>query len=191
MKALSEMSNEELWALFPVILSPYNPKWPEYYREEEASIKEAVGEALFRISHVGGTSVPGLTAKPTVDIFLEVCSDKDPDWLIETIQNLGYICTPQPNNPAPHLMFTKGYTPKGFAEKVVHLHIRYPGDWDEFYFRDYLCEYDAARQEYSALKTGLQKRFVHDRDAYTDAKGDFVKRITAAARKQYGDRYIP
>ncbi len=69
----------------------------------------------------------------------------------------------------------KGYTPQGFAEKVFHLHIRHPCDWDEIVFRDFLRQNPAKAQEYARLKTSLQKRFEHDRDAYTEAKSDFIR----------------
>jgi GrpB-like predicted nucleotidyltransferase (UPF0157 family) len=84
--------------------------------------------------------------------------------------------------PPPHLMFLKGYLSNGFADKVYHIHVRYPGDWDELQFRDYLIAHPEAAAEYADLKRSLFKNFEHDRDGYTGAKGDFVKGIMKKAR---------
>jgi len=73
MKKLSEMSNEELWRLFPIIITEYNEDWPKFYNEEKLHIEKAIGvENIFRINHYGSTSIPGMIAKPTIDILLEV-----------------------------------------------------------------------------------------------------------------------
>lgn len=80
------------------------------------------------------------------------------------------------------MSFNKGYTENGFAEKVFHLHLRYMDDNDEIYFRDYLIAHPKIAEEYEALKLGLWKRFEHDRDGYTEAKSEFVKKYTALAK---------
>jgi len=79
-------------------------------------------------------------------------------------------------------MFMKGYTPQGFEGQAFHVHVRYSGDWDELYFRDYLLANPDIAAEYGKLKLELQKKYKHDRDAYTSAKTDFIKRITRLAR---------
>ena len=73
-KPLSEMTLEELWQLFPIILSSHNPDWKNYYEEEKALLEKSFGDLLVRIEHIGSTAVEGLIAKPTVDILLEVYS---------------------------------------------------------------------------------------------------------------------
>lgn len=87
------------------------------------------------------------------------------------------------------LSFNKGYTETGFAEKVFHLHLRYAGDHDELYFKDYLIEYPEAAKEYEELKLMLWKKYEHNRDAYTNAKTELVKKYTEKARILYGKRY--
>ena len=72
---------------------------------------------------------------------------------------------------------------------VYHIHLRYTGDNDELYFRDYLNEHPDVAKEYEALKLRLWKQYEHNRDAYTDAKTGFISKWTAEARKEYGDRY--
>lgn len=83
-----------------------------------------------------------------------------------------------------------GYTPDGFAEKVYHLHIRSRGDNDELYFRDYLNDHPETVREYEKLKLSLWQEFPHNRDAYTNAKTDFVKKYTSMAKELYGKKYI-
>jgi GrpB-like predicted nucleotidyltransferase (UPF0157 family) len=85
--------------------------------------------------------------------------------------------------PPPHVMFLKGYLPDGFAERVYHIHVRYLGDWDEPYFRDYLIAHPETAAEYAALKIRLHKDFEHDRDGYTKSKSEFIRAVTYRARK--------
>ena len=94
------------------------------------------------------------------------------------------------SNSSTRLSFNKGYTVDGFAEKVFHVHLRYAGDNDELYFRDYLNDNSDIAHEYENLKLKLWKEFEYNRDAYTHAKTDFVKMYTTKAKSLYGDRYI-
>jgi GrpB-like predicted nucleotidyltransferase (UPF0157 family) len=183
-KPLEEMTNEELWALFPIVLREHNPAWAGWYSEEAARLERIIGGDIRRMSHIGSTAVPGLTAKPTVDILLEVREAADTEKMAVRMREAGYIFLEKPESPPPHMLFMKGYTPDGFAEKVFHIHVRYPGDWDEGYFRDYLRAHPAEASAYARLKRELAKAYRHDRDAYTDAKTDFVKRVTRLAREE-------
>lgn len=187
---LQKMTNEELWALFPIILSEHRAEWTKFYEQEKDTIISALGtNNMYRINHIGSTSVPGLIAKPTIDILLEIPTDADIPSLTAALISAGYICNTQPNNPAPHLMFMKGYTPQGFRGQAVHLHVRFPGDWDELYFRDYLRSHPETAKSYGKLKQNLQLRYEHDRDAYTEAKTDFIQEATRLARKEMGNKY--
>ncbi len=185
-RSLSEMTNEELWQLFPVILQDHRDEWIQWYEEERLELTRLIGEQnIERISHIGSTAVPGLIAKPTVDIFLEITPQCSEQKLIETLENSGYIYNPQPQKPPPHMTFMKGYTPQGFAGKVFHIHVRYEGNWDEPYFCDYLRRHPGVAAEYGALKVRLREKFEHDRDAYTEAKTDFVRRVTDMAKAEH------
>lgn len=183
-KSLSEMSLEELWALFPIILRNYNPEWPQWYQEEEQLLLKVFSQKLVRIQHIGSTSVPGLMAKPTIDILLEASADCSPEELRGLGGQCGYVAMAESSQGAYRLDMCKGYTPEGFAERVYHLHIRYEGDWDEPYFNEYLRRHPEKAAEYVALKVELQKLYEHNRDAYTGAKGKFVRECTIAARKE-------
>lgn len=187
-KDLKTMSKEELWELFPIILKEYDPKWPKQYElEKQLILANLDKKRVIRIDHIGSTSVKGLIAKPTVDILLQITElDKQEEVaFINQIEGLGYIFNYQPTNPKPHMMFMKGYTSKGFADEVVHLHVRYLGDYDELYFCRYLRENKDVAEQYGLLKKDLAQRFTHDRDGYTDAKTDFIKKWTAIAKEVY------
>jgi GrpB-like predicted nucleotidyltransferase (UPF0157 family) len=189
-KPFNEMTNEELWELFPIILIVHNPMWVEGYSKEKSVLAQAVGiQNIVRMNHIGSTAIPNLIAKATIDILLEIQDDTDIDRLISNMQSVGYIYSEQPNNPAPHMMFMKGYTPQGFEGQVFHVHARYSGDWDELYFRDYLLAHPETADEYGTLKLELKKEYEHDRDGYTYAKTDFIKRITKLARADMQTRY--
>lgn len=191
-KSLGEMTNEELWALFPIVIAPHDPRWTDRYVAEADRIAAALGrDQVARISHIGSTPVSGLVAKPTIDILLEVVPDTDVTAIDAAFESIGYGVSPQPNHPAPHRMYLKGYTPEGFRGQVFHVHVRHPGDWDEFYFRDWLQEHPDTAEAYAALKQELIQAYKHDRNGYTDQKTAFVREITARARAAYGPRYRP
>ena len=184
-KKLSEMTLEELWQLFPIYLTEHQPTWQEWYFEEERLLK-AVLLSNERINHIGSTAIPSIWAKPIVDILVEIPKESDLLEYKAMITNSGYICMSQSENG---LSFNKGYTENGFAERVFHLHLRYAGDNDELYFRDYLIEYPEAAKEYEELKLRLWKKYEHNRDAYTNAKTELVKEYTEKARILYRNRY--
>ena len=177
------MTNEELWQLFPIVLTEHQAVWIKRYAEEAGRLTEAVGkENIIRIDHIGSTSVPGLLAKPTIDILLQIRNTAKPEAFIEHMQNAGYLFSPQPQKPPPHMMFLKGYTVNGFEGQVYHVHVRYQGDWDELYFCEYLRRHPEKAREYGELKLRLQKEYEHDRDGYTAAKSDFILSVTKLAR---------
>ena len=189
-KSLIEMSNDELWTLFPIVIKDYNPDYPLWYDEEKSALINSIGNRnIVQINHIGSTAIPELRSKPTVDILLEITNDCDVSTLIHTLEQNGYIHIEQPNKPAPHLMFMKGYTTEGFAKKVFHLHVRYNGDWDELYFRDYLRLHRNIAEQYGNLKTELQSQFEHDRDGYTHAKTDFIRQYTKLARIKFSNQH--
>ncbi len=189
MKDLSLLSNEELWKLFPIRLEQHNPSWKLFYETESALISNTLNGSVDRISHFGSTALEGLLAKPTIDILLEIYPETDLEELSFKLKSLSYLLSPQPDNPAPHMMFLKGYTPTGFQGQAVHLHIRYRGDWGELYFRDYLKDHPNVAAEYAELKRKLARNFTNNRDGYTEAKGDFIRRITRLAREAYPSKY--
>ena len=181
---LSKMTLDELWQLFPIILTQHNECWKEWYLEEERLLKTVFVDA--RISHIGSTAICSIWAKPIIDILVEIPKEKNLFYYKDLVINNGYLCMSESQKG---LSFNKGYTKNGFAERVFHLHLRYRGDNDELYFRDYLNEFIGVAKEYEKLKVSLWKKYEHNRDAYTNAKTDFIKKYTKEAKILYGNRY--
>ncbi|MPM84596.1 hypothetical protein SDC9_131669 [bioreactor metagenome] len=158
------------------------------YEEEKALLQEVFGDTVLRISHIGSTVVPGLVAKPTIDILLEIKEDIDIAKITGIMVDKGYIVnTP----PIDIITYVKGYGPNGFVGQAFHIHVRHSGDWDALYFRDYLIAHPVAAKQYELLKLDLKDKYEFDRDGYTAAKGEFVERITALARTEFKDKYKP
>ena len=177
-KKLSEMTLEELWQLFPIILEEHKNCWADWFDEEAVNLEKILPQTA-RINHIGSTAVPNIWAKPIVDILVEIESGMDnvKDILI----NNGYICM---SEGMDRMSFNKGYTENGFAERVFHLHLCYMGDNDEIYFCDYLIKNPDIAKEYENLKLRLWKQFEHNRDEYTNQKTEFVKKYTGLAKEQ-------
>lgn len=184
-RLLSEMSLEELWQLFPIVLTEHNDFWTEWYNEEAELLKEKL-QYIERISHIGSTAIKNIWAKPTIDILVEVSIEKQLSELKEATEKCGYICMTETHN---RIDFNKGYTLQGFAERVFHLHLRYIGDNDELYFRNYLLGNAAVAKEYEQLKLALWKQYEHNRDAYTSRKGDFIKYYTERGKRLFAGKY--
>ena len=186
-KELSEMSLEELWDLFPIFLVQHDDRWNEYYKEIEATITDLLTDyPVKRISHIGSTAIQGIWAKNIVDMMVEISEKADMEEVSHILERNGFI---RMSDEKRRISLNRGYTKDGFAEKVYHIHLRYAGDHDELYFRDYLNEHPHIAKEYEALKMELWKRYEHNRNAYTDAKTDFIRKWTAEARAVYGKRY--
>lgn len=174
------MTLEELWQLFPICLTEYDPRWPIWYREETESLK-AVLPCGIEYHHVGSTAVYGIMAKPIVDILLVVNEAPQIKQIAEILGGRGYLMMSAAER---RISMNKGYTERGFAEKVFHLHIRMKGDADEIFFRDYLIAHPDTAKEYERLKLRLWKRYRCDRDAYTAAKTEFITKFTELAKRR-------
>ena len=183
-RSLHDMSIAELGQLFPIIIADYSDKWPDLYKEEAKFITDSFSQAeIMRIDHIGSTAIPGLKAKPTIDILLQVSKQIEIQKLKDTFKSLGYLINDHPENPAPHLTFVKGYTKQGFKGQTYHVHIRYNGDWDEIRFRDYLIKNKEIAKEYETLKLILAEKYPNDREAYTDSKTEWIEKINNLTRK--------
>jgi GrpB-like predicted nucleotidyltransferase (UPF0157 family) len=150
-KSLADMTNEERWRLFPITLKEHDPQWKMRYLDEKKLLYDHIGtENIERISHIGSTSVAGLIAKPTIDILIEIMKNTDLDKLIADIKAAGYLFSRQNNNPPPHMMFMKGYTPEGFRGQVFHVHVRYSGDWILSSFPEHIVHYKATDNSFGS-----------------------------------------
>ncbi len=186
-KKLSEMSLEELWELFPISLVEHKNCWKYDYFEMEKKIVLALSEInIVRISHVGSTAIDNIKAKDIVDILLEVSLLENLDNVAKIIEEIGFI---KMSSSKTRYSFNYGYTENGFADKVYHLHLRYKGDNDELYFRDYMNANPQCAKQYEQLKLKLWKKYEFDRDGYTNAKTEFVKKYTNKAKLEYANKY--
>ncbi len=184
-KKLSEMTLEELWALFPISLTAHKDCWAEDYGEMERYLRTGLsGIPFVRISHIGSTAIQAIWAKDIVDILVEVADNLEA--AAKAIEKIGFT---KMSSSEGRYSFNWGYTEEGFAQKVYHLHLRIAGDNDELYFRDYMNAHPLDAKAYEALKLDLWKKFEHDRDGYTGAKTAFVEKYTAEAKKIYPNRY--
>ena len=186
-KELSEMSLEELWELFPIFLIAHNDQWNIFYEEIESFLKITLSECpVERISHIGSTAISGIWAKDIVDVLIEVSKDSDIQNTAKVSEKNGFI---RMSTEGDRISFNRGYTKDGFADKVYHVHLRYVGDNDELYFRDYLNEHTQIAKEYETMKLQLWKLFEHNRDAYTNAKTEFIRKWTSEAKRVYAGKY--
>lgn len=187
-KALSDMTLDELWELFPIRLVEHNHNWTKHYAEMEQFLKKILADCkITRISHIGSTAIHGIWAKDIVDILLEIACVEDMERVAKITEDNGFI---RMSTQTDRIDLNNGYTPDGFANKVYHLHVRYDGDNSELYFRDYLNEHPDVAKTYEQMKLELWKKYEHNRDAYTDAKKEFVEKWTNEAKRIYGKRYI-
>lgn len=186
-KDLSEMTLEELWELFPIFLVEHDDRWEVYYDEIEKELTGLLSDQhVVRISHIGSTAVQEIWAKNIVDVMVEIPENKSMKDVARILEQNGFTIM---SAEANRISLNKGYTENGFADKVYHIHLRYAGDNDELFFRHYLNDHTDVAKEYEALKLRLWKQYEHNRDAYTNAKTDFITKWTAEAQKEYGDRY--
>jgi GrpB-like predicted nucleotidyltransferase (UPF0157 family) len=163
----------------PVHIVPYDSAWPTLFLEEEAVLRRELGEWLAGpIEHVGSTAIPGLIAKPVIDIMAGVESLEASRGAIAAASRLDYVYFPY----RPDVMHW--FCKPSPAFRTHHLHL-VPVDsrlWIErIAFRDYLRRDSAAAAEYAALKRTLAQQFEFDREAYTDAKTPFIQRIVELA----------
>lgn len=179
-KVLSEYSLEELWQLFPVVLKPYNPEYPRWYEEERKLLMQELGPWIQEIHHIGSTAIPGIQSKAIVDILLIVKKDSCVSTLRQKLQEMTWL---QMHKEDPLKdSYNKGYTEKGYAKKVYHLHVRFPGCMDEVLFRDYLRKHKETCFAYETLKEELALRYPNHRDQYTKEKTDFIMNVLKKAK---------
>lgn len=161
----------------PIRVVAYDPRWPVRFERERALLEQAVGPwVLGGIHHVGSTAVPGLDAKPIVDILVGVEDLETSRACFEPLAELQYLYAPY--LPEEMHWFCKPDP----SRRTHHLHLvprdssRYRG---ELAFRDHLRANPGRARDYAELKHRLAARFDRDREAYTDAKADFIARVLA------------
>ncbi|MDD5218473.1 MAG: GrpB family protein [Candidatus Omnitrophica bacterium] len=164
-----------------VKLCEHHDEWAELYEQEKQLLKNIFGDKIIEMEHIGSTAIPGVPAKPIIDINTAIKSlDKETvDEFIEPLQKVGYTYMHEyPNRK----FFVKGPEEK----RTHHLNLVEVGnqtDWhDKILFRDYLNSHQEARDEYGKLKLDLASKFADDRESYTKAKENFILEIIKKAR---------
>jgi GrpB-like predicted nucleotidyltransferase (UPF0157 family) len=177
---IADVSHEE------ISIVPYDPEWPRRFEEEAEHLRRILPQGLIvRIEHFGSTAVPGLCAKPIVDMLVEVRSLKETrDVVAPLLESEGYdyFWRPEPpDGPAMYAWFIKR---NAQGRRTHHIHMVEASSrlWDGLYFRDYLRKHVDACRDYGALKVSLSKKFRNDRESYTKSKTDFVLAATEKAK---------
>ncbi len=178
-KDLKEMTLEELWVLFPIKLEEHKSEWRDWAIQEIDLLYALLSGYKPVINHIGSTAIPGIYAKPIIDLLVEISPEIKMDELKILMENNGYICMSFNSQSAS---FNKGYTLNGYAEKVFHIHFRSYGENDQIKFKDYLIKHPGSAKQYETLKLSLLSKYRNNRDAYTDAKSDFIKKILLLSR---------
>lgn len=164
----------------PIIIVPYNIEWPTLFAELGARLRGALGATALRIDHIGSTSIPGLAAKPIIDVQVSVASFEPLDAYLLPMEKLGFVF--RQNNPE----LTKRYFREQPGERRTHIHVRRAGSWWEQFpllFRDYMRQNSDDAARYAALKYQLADLYRDDRRSYVDAKMPFIWEIMAKADK--------
>lgn len=173
-----------------VAIVPYDPRWPGMFEQERAHLLSCLpGDLVRRIEHFGSTAVPGLCAKPIVDVLVEVTSLEETRLRIAPVleaQGYDYFWRPMwdDNVPPFYAWFIKRDA-RGSRTHHIHMVEAHFEHWDRLLFRDYLIEHAEVAREYGELKRRLAATHPNDRVAYTKAKGEFIVRITELAKQRY------
>ncbi len=166
-----------------VVIDAYDLSWPEIFVGEAQAIRQALGDVLVGVEHVGSTAIPGLAAKPVIDIVVSVTSLAAGTAAVPALEALGYDCRGENGIPG-RLFFRKGMIE---FRRTHHLHLVEAGheQWKSMLaFRDYLRSHPGDAQRYEALKRALAEQFRDNRAAYSKGKTRFVQAILEKARQQ-------
>ena len=162
-----------------VKLNPYQKKWSGEFEKERQRLLKKLGNLVVDVQHIGSTSVPGLTAKPIIDMSAGVRRFKDAKKLTKPLRELGYNFDRPFQN---QIFFAKGPD----AKRTHYLHVmRYNGaKWrNDAVFRDYLRTHSKRAKAYTTLKVKLAKRYQNERQKYSDGKDRFIKETLRLAKK--------
>jgi L-amino acid N-acyltransferase YncA/GrpB-like predicted nucleotidyltransferase (UPF0157 family) len=173
-----------------VVIVPYNSDWLKMFEDEKYHLRSCLPhECIKRIEHFGSTAIPGLSAKPIIDMLVEVISlDETKKRIVPILTAQGYEYFWRPthgeNGPPFYAWFIKR---DSRGKRTHHIHMVEGGfeHWERLLFRDYLIEHPRLRQEYQQLKLLLADKFYHDRIAYTNAKEPFIEKTTLQAKEYY------
>ncbi len=166
-----------------ITVSAYNKEWPKQYESEKEKIVSILKDNCLAIFHIGSTAVPGLAAKPIIDIMAAVRSLDKVDDVAGEFCKIGYEYLGEFG------IAGRRYLRKGGDERTHQIHIFRADDWSNIgrhlAFRDYMRTHEKEREEYAKIKIGLARRFPYDIDGYCDGKEDFVCRAEERALSDF------
>ncbi len=164
-----------------IIVTPYTTHWLEQFRQEAAKITAIFGPELISIYHIGSTSIPGMSAKPIIDIMPVVHTIEKTDPFNSAMRDLGYDPRGEYGIPG------RRYFSKGEGHnRSHHVHtyaLDNPDVKRHLDFRDYLIAHPEEAQQYATLKTKLARQFPHDIDAYMAGKEGFIQETIQKAHQ--------
>jgi GrpB-like predicted nucleotidyltransferase (UPF0157 family) len=165
-----------------VEVSEHNPRWKNEFESEAQLIRRALSSEIVAIHHIGSTSVPGIAAKPIIDILLEVRDVAALEAKATAMESLGYEVMGEFGIPG------RRYFRKDDASgrRTHHVHAFAAGSSEavrHLAFRDYLIAHPDDARAYSELKRSLAESYANDADAYMDGKDDFIKQIDQEAAR--------
>ncbi len=166
-----------------IIVEDYHREWPLRYEEEREKIAAVLKDNCISIYHIGSTAVPGLAAKPIIDVMAVVRSLERTDAAAEGFSQIGYEYLGEFG------MAGRRYLRKGGDERTHQIHIFQADDWNNILrhlaFRDYMRTHERERAEYAEIKKALAQRFPYDIDGYCEGKEAFVRRAEERGLSQY------
>jgi GrpB-like predicted nucleotidyltransferase (UPF0157 family) len=173
-----------------VSIVSYDPAWPRVFETEAEHLRVRFPRPLInRIEHFGSTAVPGLAAKPVIDMLIEVNSlDETKKIIVPLLEAEGYDYFWRPtcgdDVPPFYAWFIKRDS-AGVRTHHIHMVERHFEHWERLLFRDYLIGHPNTAKDYETLKLGLAAAFPHDREAYTSGKTEFVVRVMEVAKEYF------
>jgi GrpB-like predicted nucleotidyltransferase (UPF0157 family) len=177
-KRIKELIQDE------ILIVPYNPEWPELFVREAGFLRAKLPLSIVRrIEHFGSTAVPGLAAKPIIDLLVEVTSlTQTKQEIVPILQSLGYEYFWRFDCKPPYAWFIKR-NPQGIRTHHIHMVESDSVMWERLYFRDYLREFPEEARQYEQLKYSLSQKYRHDHIGYTNGKTEFVRSLTERAKQ--------
>jgi GrpB-like predicted nucleotidyltransferase (UPF0157 family) len=175
---IGEMTSIIGLAAGKVLVAPYSVEWQRLFAEERSRLLAAVGAYVQDVQHVGSTSIPGMAAKPIIDIGIAVRNFEEASVCVGPIEHLGYEYRGE--NGIPRRRYFERGNPR-----THHLHMNEMGSraWtNQILFRDFLIQHAEIAQEYATIKMSLAQVYPSDRDAYLAAKAPFIERVLRLAR---------
>ncbi len=174
------------------VVEPYDPNWPVLFEQERRRIMAAVGHIVAGVHHVGSTSIPGMPAKPVLDIAVLLHKIEDGERCISPMEKIGYVHKGLEDDIPGDRFFLKGHPPQESCSVVqeIRTHILHMYTLDSpivqshFAFRNYLIAHPEAADEYAQIKLALADKHPDDRASYSAGKRSFITGVLAKAARE-------